>query len=196
MSDHLSLFTAVYEEEPEEWRDIPGLENYQASSLGNIRTRWTVGSGNKIPRLTDTWQFVKTTNSTYGYLGFHPVWFKGTKQRYCSVHRLVCLAFHGEPPPGNWIEAAHFPDQNKHNNRADNLSWKTRQENQKDRIAHGTDIRGEKHCRAKLKDNDIREIRRLSGSMTYAKIERMFNVSGKQIKLIVTGRSWAHVKES
>jgi len=44
----------------------------------------------------------------------------GIKHRSFQFHRLVCQAFHGEPPPG--YQADH-KDSNPRNNRADNLQW-------------------------------------------------------------------------
>lgn len=43
------------------------------------------------------------------------------------VHRLICRAFHGEPPTPKH-EVNHI-DGNKHNNRISNLQWVTRLEN-------------------------------------------------------------------
>lgn len=43
------------------------------------------------------------------------------------VHRIVCLAFHGEPPVPN-MDVMHL-DEDSHNNTPENLSWGTRKEN-------------------------------------------------------------------
>lgn len=40
-----------------------------------------------------------------------------------TVHRLVCIAFHGAPPCGDC--EVHHKDKDRNNNRPDNLEWKT-----------------------------------------------------------------------
>ena len=51
------------------------------------------------------------------------------------VHKLVCIAFHGERPEGKCID--HI-DGNKENNRADNLRWLDWRENSKKQNKSGT----------------------------------------------------------
>jgi len=71
----------------------------------------------------------------------------GGRRRVASVHLLVAEAFHGPRPDG--LECAHL-DGNAKNNCADNLAWVTKQENEAQKIAHGTAIAGEKSHHAKL----------------------------------------------
>lgn len=62
------------------------------------------------------------------------------------VHQLVAEAFHGPRPPG--MECCHN-DGNPLNNRAENLRWDSRSENQFDRVRHGTHHQAKKtHCSA------------------------------------------------
>lgn len=51
------------------------------------------------------------------------------------VHRIVCKAFHGDPPSSDHADVRHL-DGNKKNNRADNLAWGTRSENMLDVVKH------------------------------------------------------------
>jgi DNA-binding NtrC family response regulator len=67
-----------------------------------------------------------------------------------SIHRLVCMAFHGMPPTPS-RQTRHL-DGNPENNVPSNLVWGTQEENWMDRKAHGHGIEGEKHHNAKLKD--------------------------------------------
>jgi hypothetical protein len=57
----------------------------------------------------------------------------GVRKKHC-VHRLVALAFHGQPAEGE--ECCH-KDGNKLNAVPSNLRWDTRSENAKDRYRHG-----------------------------------------------------------
>jgi hypothetical protein len=102
----------------EEWRDIPGIEGYEVSSLGRVRTK---------PKILKPY-----LNPSNGYLTIR----LGRRQFNGPIHRLVCLAFHG-PPPQERMDVAHG-DGRKLNNRAENLRWATRAENFKDAVAHGT----------------------------------------------------------
>lgn len=74
-----------------------------------------------------------------------------------SVHRLVCMAFHGMPEPST-LQVRHL-DGNPENNRPDNLKWGTQQDNWLDRKAHGNGIEGEKHWNAKLTDAEREHLR-------------------------------------
>lgn len=74
-----------------------------------------------------------------------------------SVHRLVCMAFHGMPPTQSH-QVRHL-DGNPANNLPVNLTWGTQEENWQDRKAHGHGIEGEKHHSSKLMDTERDHIR-------------------------------------
>ena len=76
--------------------------------------------------------------------------------RSYQVHRLVCMAWHG-PPVGS-IDAAHF-NNNRHDNRPENLRWASRSENLSDQVSHGTRLRGETQNGAKLTENLVLRLR-------------------------------------
>jgi len=74
-----------------------------------------------------------------------------------SIHRLICMAFHGMPPLKN-SQTRHL-DGNPDNNRPENLAWGTQAENWLDRTAHGKGTRGEKHPMAKLTDEEAKHLK-------------------------------------
>lgn len=69
-----------------------------------------------------------------------------------SVHRLICMAFHGMPPKAS-MQVRHL-DGNPENNLPANLMWGTQEENWQDREAHGNGISGERHHAAKLTNKE------------------------------------------
>jgi hypothetical protein len=73
-----------------------------------------------------------------------------------TVHRLVCMAFHGMPPQPS-LQARHL-DGNPANNRPENLAWGSQYENWEDRKAHGRGCEGEKHPASKLTDKEREHI--------------------------------------
>lgn len=73
-----------------------------------------------------------------------------------SVHRLVCLAFHGKPK--DKMVASHL-DGNSFNNKPGNLKWETQKENVQRRFKHGTDDRGVNNSRALFNTEQIAVIR-------------------------------------
>jgi hypothetical protein len=104
----------------EEWRNVESFPNYQVSSLGGIRNITT----NKLLRPYDAGN---------GYLRIGLIRDKKKFQFY--VHRLVLLAFKGNPPDDLKITCDH-QDGNKRNNNINNLFWasyKDQQENIKAR---------------------------------------------------------------
>ena len=94
------------------WKDIEGFEGrYQVSNLGNVRSWYNA---------TTTPRILKPDESK-GYL-YVNLSSKGEHKSYL-IHRLVAVAF--LPNPNGYPEINH-KDENKYNNRADNLEWCTR----------------------------------------------------------------------
>lgn len=121
-------------------------DDYMAGSDGQIysRTKYA-GFGRKD--IVDWYPLVgHKTNKGYRSISLCHSNIKVTK----SVHRLVCMAFHGMPEKES-MQVRHL-DGNPENNRPENLCWGTQEENWQDRIAHGNGIEGEKHHAAKLTD--------------------------------------------
>jgi len=122
-------------------------------------------------------------------------WGRGeTRGGPIRVHRQLCIDAHG-PPPFHDAEAAHSCGcghlgcvTKKH------LRWATASGNQKDRVRHGTDNRGEKSPRAKLTSTEVKEIRRLAQTLSHAELARRFNVSTGLVHGIVNRRNWAWLK--
>lgn len=106
-----------------------------------------------------------------------------------GAYRQMCILAHGEPPTPEY-EAAHSCGNAKCVN-PNHLRWATKKENQADRLVHGTDCRGEKCATAKLTEADVREIRRLEGSITKKKLSDMFGVHPSTIYLIHERKSWS-----
>lgn len=120
-----------------------------------------------------------------GYLTFGI----GTPCYPMGAHIAVCETFHGErPSPAH--EVAH--DNNvRHDNRAANLSWKTRTGNMHDKYRHGTHVFGEAHRNAKLTEERVREAR--ASSATTAELAARFGVARRTLRLARRGETWAHV---
>lgn len=98
----------------ETWRPIPG-STYEASSLGRIRSPWGT--------------ILKPCNHGLGYHIVGVRFHDRAKIKTVTVHTLVAAAFHGPRPAG--LDVAHG-DNDKHNNRPENLRYATRSENMKD----------------------------------------------------------------
>lgn len=106
----------------EEWKQVPSLPEWEASSEGRVR---------RVP-----FEQSMTFGGTHLYVGKprRGSWDVKTQRRLIvfrrktfKVHRLVCEAFHGPPPPGRNI-CLHL-DEDPDNNRPDNLRWGTQKEN-------------------------------------------------------------------
>ena len=120
--------------EEEEWRDIKGFEGlYQVSNLGNVRSldRWVV---DKIGRKRLFEGKMLTSRLTiWGYLSVGLGISHTRIVKNHPIHRLVAEAF--IPNPNNHPCVNH-KDEDKTNNRVDNLEWCTYQYN----INYGTCI--------------------------------------------------------
>lgn len=110
--------------------------------------------------------------------------------RMISVHRLVCQEVHGDQPSPD-LDAAHSCGQGhlgcvnpRH------LSWKTRAENEADKLIHGTAARGERGSSAKLTEEEVLRIRTMRGRLPQHEIAGMFGVSREAVSAIHRRRSW------
>lgn len=102
------------------WKDVAGWEGiYQVSSFGRIR-RLTTRGGRPLtePRI------LKEKHDGHGYPQI--TLSKGKSIKYKHIHRLVAESF--IPNPNNLREVNH-KDENKKNNRVENLEWCTHQYN-------------------------------------------------------------------
>src|SRR5690606_21072092 len=117
--------------ENEEWKEIEGFPEYEVSSLGRVRSFWKRGCK---PQITDSPRVLKPVDNGKGYLQVGL--YLGGKVYKQLIHRLVCEAFHGEPPTPEH-EVAHW-DGDRSNNAVGNLRWATPAENMSDKKRHGT----------------------------------------------------------
>jgi hypothetical protein len=107
------------------------------------------------------------------------------------AYRAVCELAHGAPPTSGH-EAAHSCGRGHEGCVAPaHLSWKTHAENEADKKAHGTLIVGSDHANSRLTEDDVREVRRLFGTMTHEAIAERFGVARATISLISSGATWA-----
>jgi hypothetical protein len=113
------------------------------------------------------------------------------------VTRLVCQRINGAPPSLRH-EAAHSCGKGHLGCVSPaHLSWKTRIENEADKIRHGTSPCGEKNHFAKLDEASARFIA-LKCSMvkkrgTKKQLAREFGVSQSAISAIANSESWHHL---
>lgn len=104
-------------ESKEVWKDIPGYENmYQASTLGRIRsvTRWVRASNKYLKQGV----IRKLKKDTKGY--FQVGLSKNGIEKKKKVHRLIAMTF--IPNPNSYPQVNH-KDEDKENNRVENLEW-------------------------------------------------------------------------
>lgn len=170
--------------EKEEWRVVERFPNYEVSNLGQIKVKNGRYSG-KIRKA-----FLVSGRPAMGFWDIrHPKYAQRLKWQY--IHILVCEAFHG-PKPTVDHQVAHY-DGDRYNNRADNLRWATRAENNADSVRHRLERRanGQEVAYAKLTTTDVLSIDRLlQKGYSQADIARKYSVKHSTISDIARRRSW------
>jgi hypothetical protein len=167
-------------------KPIPDYLGYGASADGHIYSRW---SRSCKPSLTDRWSLLKG-HARKKQGGRRVYTIKTGDGTYCTLlgSRLVLAAFVGPCPPG--MEACHN-DGDCTNDSVENLRWDTRVANCADKTLHGTQPTGEKNPRAKLTENDVKEIRRIGYPLQQHVIR--YGVDDATISRILSGKKWKHV---
>lgn len=100
------------------WKDIPEFPAYQAHPEGEIRNK-------KNKRIFNN----ESKKHKYKYVMLN--------KKSLFVHRVIALTFH--PNPLN-LPAVNHKDNNKRNNRADNLEWISHSDNVKQAVAVGRKV--------------------------------------------------------
>lgn len=111
-----------------------------------------------------------------------------------DLHRMVCnVNTKGGIKKGNY--SRHYLCNTPWCVEPTHLLEGTPKENQHDRIAAGTDSRGEKSSTAILTEPQVIEIRRLraSGGWTYEKLGKKYGVHLMTIAQIITRITWKHI---
>ena len=106
----------MIKEKEEVWKEVPGYENYMASSRGRMKSI----KFNKE-------RLLKQALMKNGYLKVNLC--KEGKQKNFKVHVLVAMAFLGHTPCGHKIVVDHYPDKTRTNNNLNNLRLVTQREN-------------------------------------------------------------------
>lgn len=156
------------EKNKERIRSIPGFDNrYYVSDFGRVFSAF----------------YKRELSTECNRSGYKRVWLRvdGEYKRK-SVHRLVALAFIGEPPLGHVV---NHKDGNRTNNRLENLEYITVSEN----VIHGRLLRNG-NLGVKLTPEKVDEIRSLRGAVTLRELAKRYGVSFQMISLIQNGKCW------
>lgn len=128
-------------------------EDYAAGSDGKIYSRTRYAGFGRKERVA--WYALEGHKSNRGYMTVSLC--HENRKVTKTVHRLVCMAFHGMPPTATH-QVRHL-NGNRKDNRPENLAWGTQAENWTDRRLHGNGTSGESHPMSKLSDVDRGHIR-------------------------------------
>lgn len=174
------------------WKAIPGWEKaYEVSSYGCVRSlNRTVLRSDKKP-YTLRAQELKQEIDKDGYRKVR-LWYAGVTKKY-FVHRLLGFAFLNLTDK---FQINH-KDGNPANNYIENLEVCTGSANIKHAYRTGLKIavRGEKHYRAKLTEQDVQEIKQhlAAESLSNKELSMKYQVAYLTIYAIATGENWKHV---
>lgn len=115
---------------------------------------------------------------------------KQRKQEYS--HRLSYMIYKGEIPEGKYV--CHTCDNPRCVN-PDHLFIGTNKENLQDMKAKGRSTFGEKNARAKLTEEQVKQIKScLDSGMTQTQIAAAFNIHQVHVSRIKNGLRWEHLK--
>jgi hypothetical protein len=158
-----------------EYRDVPGFPGYRVGSDGTLWTsRNTYGE----------WKQRVPSKTNGGYLDIRLRKDSASHKRY--MHRLIALAFIGEPPDGTEV---NHKNGNRLDNRAQNLEYVTRSHNIKHAQAVMGSYLGNKKPSVRLTNSQIIEIRLNSSSLSVASLAGQYGASQETIRRIADGRT-------
>lgn len=165
------------------WKPIKNYEGlYEVSNFGRVKSL-----AKNRPGQSNEEMIKKLVKGSNGY--FHVSLYKSSKPETFSIHRLVIETFCGVSD----LHVNH-KDGNKENNRVENLEYCTHWENVKHAIATGLrDGKGEKNIKAKLTEQQIKEIKENKDRLTKKELAKKYGVYWSTVYKIINGETWAHV---
>jgi len=165
------------------WKEINGFENdYMVSDLGRVKSLKN-GVEYLLKPLIDVWGYYSVGLSKNGV----------TKR--IKVHRLVALHFVDNPRNKDIIN--HLSGV-KTDNRAINLEWCDRSENQIHAYKHNLQIpkSGSSHWNSSINEETVLKIRSLyKQGYTQKELRIKFNLSQPRISKIVNNKRWVNLEE-
>ena len=158
-------------------KPIPNFTGYKVDRDGAVwSNRQSIGN---------KWKRMKQSINRNGYKFVAIVRDDGARKTV-KVHRLMLLAYVGEPLP-HQTHTRHL-DGDPLNNRISNLAWGTPKENAADSRFHGTQS-------TKIKAVDVREIRRLrAAGLSVRAIAANLPIGKTEVHRIIIGEHWSWVK--
>jgi len=167
----------------EEWRVIPYLPDYDISNMGRIRSsRPSSNYGTNSRVLVGSLDKDGYRRVTIPYLG---------RRHYLRIAKIVAEIWLGQCPRG--LVVCH-KDGNLHNDRADNLEYKTQKENIYDKFRHGTMACGTRNGNVKLTEEQVIEI--FTSTEPALSIAARFGVSRTPIDYIRKRKTWRHITDN
>lgn len=165
-----------------EWKPIPGIDGYEASSCGAIRSWLSRGGRSKIERKCSVPRILSQSVSKNGR-GYLVV---SVRSRPIQVHRLVLLAFVGPCPQG--MECCHGVG-GRFDNSVSNIRWDTKDANHNDRMSFGDVLRGERIGNSVITDEQAKEMvaEYAGGGATISAIADKFGISRSMAGKIIRG---------
>lgn len=167
-------------------KKITGFDAYRIREDGVLETNWRTGAHYPGMKCDDKW---KALSIRYNDKGYVPICLRGEcgKERRTHLHRLVAESFIGDSPfPKACVR--HL-DGNSKNNCIENLAWGTYQENENDKLRHGT--HGKRISNGKLTVEAMGNIRDMIGDgMTMDAVAKIIGVSRPTISRFLNGRTW------
>lgn len=124
--------------------------------------------------------------------GYGSLWHDG---KHMNAHRFICELVHGHPPTAEHEAAHNCGNGHLACVNPSHLEWKTKTENEADKVIHGTIGLGERNPQAKLTEAQVIQIHALKGMKSQRALAREFGVQQAAISRIHTGQRWAWLTE-
>jgi hypothetical protein len=165
------------------WKLIPGFPRYEVSSCGQVRSLRYKGT-----------RVIRAVTPIVGMDGYRKIsiYNRSGQRKTKRIARLILGSFLGPCPKG--MQAAHLNGV-RTDDRLENLVWATSKTNHAQMREHGTSGIGERNPKAKLSEEDVRNIRAsyASGSMDGVQLASHYGVRHPTIYAIIHRLRWSHV---
>lgn len=177
--------------ETEIWKDIEGYKGYyQVSNLGRVRSldRVTQRTYGRASSQRSRGRILRGSIGNHGYPAVSL--YKDGKRKEKTIHRLMAIEFIPNPTNKPFI---NHKDGIKTNNRLDNFEWCDCLYNNQHAKENNLNAKGERMGSAKLKNEQVLELRKLFNVKTDNEIAKAYGVTSGTISNIRCQRTWKHI---